>query len=82
MVSDSPPDRNLEWTEEGIQGSKNLVARMERYFENDASPISEEQERKIKIFIYNMNKHINSFSFNKCIAEIYTLLNYHLHLIF
>ena len=23
-----------------------------------------------------MNKHINSFSFNKCIAEIYTLLNY------
>jgi leucyl-tRNA synthetase len=23
-----------------------------------------------------MNEHINSFSFNKCIAEIYTLLNY------
>ena len=23
-----------------------------------------------------MNKNINSFSFNKCIAEIYTLLNY------
>ncbi|MDB4233874.1 leucine--tRNA ligase, partial [Alphaproteobacteria bacterium] len=76
MVSDSPPDRNLEWTEEGIQGSKNLVGRIERYFENDSSPINKEQEKKIKIFIYNMNEYINSFSFNKCIAEIYTLLNY------
>ena len=76
MVSDSPPDRNLEWTEEGIQGSKNLVGRIGRYFENDASPINREQGRKIKVFIYNMNEYINSFSFNKCIAEIYTLLNY------
>ncbi len=46
MVSDSPPDRNLEWTEEGIQGSKNLVKRIERYFENDSSLINEEQEKK------------------------------------
>ncbi|MDG2007753.1 MAG: leucine--tRNA ligase [Alphaproteobacteria bacterium] len=77
MVSDSPPDRNLEWTEEGIQGSKNLVGRIERYFENDASSsIKDEQRKKIKIFIYNMNENINSFSFNKCIAEIYTLLNF------
>jgi leucyl-tRNA synthetase len=76
MVSDSPPERNLEWTEEGIQGSKNLVGRIGRYFENDASPVNIEQARKIKVFIYNMNKYINSFSLNKCIAEIYTLLNY------
>ena len=32
MISDSPPDRELEWTDEGIQGSKNLVNRIERYF--------------------------------------------------
>jgi leucyl-tRNA synthetase len=76
MVSDSPPDRNLEWTEEGIQGSKNLVLRISRYFEKEATPISQKQKKKIKIFIYNMNKHINTFSFNKCIAEVYTLLNY------
>ena len=24
MISDSPPDRDLEWTDEGIQSSKNL----------------------------------------------------------
>ena len=32
MISDSPPDRELEWTDEGIQGSKNLVNRIQRYF--------------------------------------------------
>ena len=76
MISDSPPDRNLEWTEEGIQGSKNLVSRIHRYFESEATSINDEQVKKIKIFIYNMGENIISFSFNKCIAEIYTLLNY------
>ena len=32
MISDSPPDRELEWTDEGIQSSKNLVHRLEKYF--------------------------------------------------
>jgi leucyl-tRNA synthetase len=32
MISDSPPDRELEWTDEGIQSSKNLINRLERYF--------------------------------------------------
>ena len=76
MISDSPPDRNLEWTEEGIQGSKNLVNRIHRYFENEATPINKEQIKKIKYFMYNMKENIVSFSFNKCVAEIYTLLNY------
>ena len=76
MISDSPPDRNLEWTEEGIQGSKNIVNRIEKYFRNEATEITEEQIRKIKIFTYKMNENIISFSFNKCVAEIYTLLNF------
>ena len=32
MISDSPPDRELEWTDEGIQSSKNLINRIEKYF--------------------------------------------------
>ena len=76
MISDSPPDRNLEWTEDGIQGSKNLVSRISRYFLRPASKINNEQMKKIKIFIFNMNNNILTFSFNKCIAEIYTLMNF------
>ena len=76
MISDSPPERNLEWTEQGIQGSKNLINRISKYFENETNQIDEDSERKIKIFIYNMNNNILSFTFNKCVSEIYTLLNY------
>ena len=76
MISDSPPERNLEWTEQGIQGSKNLITRISKYFENKENNVDEDAEKKIKIFIYNMNKNILSFTFNKCVAEIYTLLNY------
>jgi leucyl-tRNA synthetase len=52
------------------------VSRIHRYFESEATPINDEQVKKIKIFIYNMGENIISFSFNKCVAEIYTLLNY------
>ena len=32
MISDSPPDRELEWTDEGIQSSKNLIHRIRKIF--------------------------------------------------
>ena len=76
MVSDSPPDRELEWTDEGIQSSKNLVNRIERYFNNDKTEIGEYAFKIIEKFVYEIENNILSFSFNKCVANIYTLLNY------
>ena len=46
MISDSPPDRELEWTDEGIQSSKNLVHRLEKYFKQKKSSINHEMEKK------------------------------------
>ena len=76
MISDSPPDRELEWTDEGIQSSKNLVNRLERYFSQDKTEISIDSSKVIEKFISEMEKNILSFSLNKCIANIYTLLNF------
>ena len=76
MISDSPPDRELEWTDEGIQSSKNLVNRLERYFNQDKTEISVDTSKVIEKFISEMEKNILSFSLNKCIANIYTLLNF------
>ncbi len=42
MISDSPPDRELEWTDEGIQSSKNLVRRIERYFSIQPTSVKED----------------------------------------
>ena len=75
MISDSPPDRELEWTDEGIQSSKNLVNRLERYFDQNQSEITEDTYKLVERFIYNLEKNILNFNLNKCIANIYTLLN-------
>ncbi len=76
MVSDSPPDRELEWTDEGIQSSKNLVRRIEKYFSIKKTGIDNDTEKVVTKFIYNIEKNILNFSLNKCVADIYTLFNY------
>jgi leucyl-tRNA synthetase len=77
MVSDSPPDRELEWTDEGIQSSKNLVNRIERYFSKKEEFIENIDVVKIvEKFSYDMETNILNFSLNKCVANIYTLFNF------
>ena len=76
MVSDSPPDRELEWTDEGIQSSKNLINRIQRYFAENKGEVNLEVEKEIERFVYNVEKNILNFSLNKCVADIYTLFNY------
>ena len=76
MISDSPPDRELEWTDEGIQSSKNLTNRIERYFLQDKTQISEDINKSVEKFVFEMETNISKFNLNKCIANIYTLLNF------
>ena len=76
MISDSPPERELEWTDEGIQSSKNLTHRIEKYFLNEENNVNEEAKKRVEIYLFNIEENINNFSLNKCIADIYTLFNY------
>ena len=76
MISDSPPDRELEWTDEGIQSSKNLVNRLKRYFDHQQTESTEDALKEVERFVNEVEKNILNFSLNKCIANIYTLLNY------
>ena len=76
MISDSPPDRELEWTDEGIQSSKNLINRIQRYFDQPQNKITEDSLKHIEKFVFEMENNILNFSLNKCVANIYTLLNF------
>ena len=76
MISDSPPDRELEWTDEGIQSSKNLVSRIERYFQNNEENVNDNTIKSVEKFVNEMENNILNFTLNKCIANIYTLFNY------
>ena len=75
MISDSPPDRELEWTDTGIQSSKNLINRIERYFKSPATEVNGEIKKEIFKFIHDIEKNIINFSLNKCVANIYSLFN-------
>ena len=76
VISDSPPDRELEWTDEGIQGSKNLTHRIERYFSRKGGQIDLDTKKSVEKFVSDIEKNILNFSLNKCVADIYTLFNY------
>ncbi len=75
MISDSPPDRELEWTDEGIQSSKNLINRINRYFLKNETSINGDAKKAVEKYVFEMEKNVLNFSLNKCIANIYTLFN-------
>ena len=70
MVSDSPPDRELEWTDEGIQSSKNLINRIERYFNYEKTSISDLTIKNVEKFTF----HILMIE-NKAVTIIRVLVN-------
>ena len=76
MISDSPPDRELEWTDEGIQSSKNLVNRLERYFQYEKTEVTSDTFKRIEKFVFEIEKNILGFNLNKCVANVYTLFNF------
>ena len=78
MLSDSPPERDLPWTESGIEGSWRFVQRLWRIFgEADAAASGEDKAllRKMHQTIDGVAKDIEALSFNKAVAKIYELAN-------
>ncbi|WP_420143623.1 class I tRNA ligase family protein, partial [Sphingobium sp.] len=78
MLSDSPPERDLPWTEAGIEGSWRFVNRVWRLFgEADASAEGQDKvlDRKLHQTIDGVAKDIEALGFNKAVAKIYELVN-------
>ncbi|QHD69444.1 leucine--tRNA ligase [Sphingobium yanoikuyae] len=78
MLSDSPPERDLPWTEAGIEGSWRFVNRVWRLFgEADAAAEGQNKalDRKLHQTIDGVAKDIEALGFNKAVAKIYELVN-------
>ncbi|MDB5691421.1 MAG: leucine--tRNA ligase, partial [Alphaproteobacteria bacterium] len=88
MLSDSPPERDLEWSEAGIQGSWRFVQRIWRLAAEQAergasSWLGAEGEagaeaeralaRKLHRTIAAVGANIESLAFNKAVANLYEL---------
>ena len=87
VLSDSPPDRDVIWSEAGVEGAHRFTQRLWRLIseaadnlksidpapakEGDALPISQLAHKTLKAVQGDLDK----LSFNKAVARIYELVN-------
>ncbi len=89
MLSDSPPERDLEWTEEGVQGAWRFTQRLWRIVteniniaaaDDDKEPTdftagAKELRRMTHQSITSIGKDIEDFHFNSSVAQTYKFAN-------
>jgi len=76
MLSDSPPERDLPWSEAGIEGCGRYVQRLWRLFgQYDTSASGEDKDlaRKAHQTIAAVAEDIEALAFNKAVARLYEL---------
>jgi len=87
MLSDSPPDRDVIWTEEGVQGAWRFVQRLWRLvgeiadiqapatrpasFDSEALTLRKAAHRALA----HVSDDIDKLRFNRCVAHIYEFAN-------
>ena len=89
MLSDSPPDRDLDWTEAGVEGAWRYVNRLWRMVSEPKIHLGETKapapkkltkdmeiiQRAVHQTIYAVGEDFEKFRFNKAIARIRELTN-------
>ncbi len=89
MVSDSPPERDVEWTEGGIEGAWRYVNKLHRLFSENLESLPSADEKEPSEFdeaalglrrathktIAGVGEDIENFHMNKAVARIRELSN-------
>ena len=86
ILSDSPPSKDVQWSEEGMISSHKFILRLwglhlkiiSKIRENQSNNSSDKLTRYTNKFIKNITQNLSNFSYNVIIAnlyEMYTFLN-------
>lgn len=77
MLSDSPPERDVEWTASGAEAAARFLSRIWRLAEE--APTGETPDpdltRAAHRAIAEVTRAVEGFAFNKAVAALYTLVN-------
>ena len=81
IISDSPPEKDVQWSEEGIIASYKFIQKLwnlhlticEKIKLNHASDFNNNFEKITNIFINNVTKNLANFSYNKIVANLHEL---------
>ena len=81
MLSDSPPERDLEWTETGVVASYKFINKIWDLFEKSTTYKADKKQtdknllKKFDKIINEISNNIEGFHFNKSVAKIYEYVN-------
>ena len=80
MLSDSPPERDLQWTDTGIAASFKFINKLFEFIEkfkkfDSKNSSNVELIEKLKEIINQVSENIEAFQFNKAVAKIYEFVN-------
>ena len=89
MLSDSPPERDLEWTESGVEGAHRFIQKIWKLAQNTVkspdgfaltpnialTPAEETVIRALHKAIEDISTDIERFAFNRCVAHLHILVN-------
>ena len=81
IISDSPPEKDVQWSEEGIAASFKFIQKLwnlhfnflDQIKLNHSSNSSNNLERITNIFIDNVTRNLTNFSYNKIVANFHEL---------
>ena len=89
MLSDSPPERNLDWSNSGIEGSRKFIVKVWSYFnklkfnekdiEKTSSPEnnnSSDLMKQLHFCIEKVTKSLDNFQYNVAVASLREFANY------
>ena len=82
ILSDSPPERDLEWTDTGVVASNKFIKKLWDLAikTKDYKSVSDLEDEKLEIklseVIKDVTNNINIFHFNKSVANIHEYVNF------
>jgi leucyl-tRNA synthetase len=81
ILSDSPPDRDIQWSDSGIQGAYKYVQKIFRTCEkiSNYQKTNENFDKnflvKVDILVKEISEYIEKFQMNVAVAKLYMFLN-------
>jgi len=84
ILSDSPPEKDIQWSDEGIKSSYKFIQKLwnlnkkinEEINKNHQSNFSQNLEKFTNRFIDKISTSLNNFSYNIIIANLHEMCNY------
>jgi leucyl-tRNA synthetase len=87
MLSDSPPERDMEWTESGVEGASRFLKRVYKMAQDPKLPsagtmvLSDSEGSALALIrmahksILGLSADIENFRFNRAVAQLHMLAN-------